>query len=137
MNPNIIIISLNEYFYYEPWEKLKEVGKPTLTIFIKKVITSAYSKSSKSAGFNPILQKFQEMICEIIVFKTVCRIFLIFCRSSFINNFMVKSNFRELKNYWKLNILQPIYFLKNLHINLKVLSVKISQENFSFRKMFF
>ena len=58
MNRNIIIISLNEYFYYEPWEKLKEVGKPTLTIFIKKVITSAYSKSSKSAGFNPILQKF-------------------------------------------------------------------------------
>ena len=137
MNRNIIIISLNEYFYYEPWEKLKEVGKPTLTIFIKKVITSAYSKSSKSAGFNPILQKFQEMICEIIVFKTVCRIFLIFCRSSFINNFMVRSNFRELKNYWKLNILQPIYFLKNLHIILKVLSVKISRENFSFRKMFF
>ena len=58
MNRNIIIISLNEYFYYELWEKLKEVGKPTLTIFIKKVITSAYSKSSKSAGFNPILQKF-------------------------------------------------------------------------------
>ena len=77
------------------------------------------------------------MICEIIVFKTVCRIFLIFCRSSFINNFMVRSNFRELKNYWKLNILQPIYFLKNLHIILKALSVKISQENFSFRKMFF
>ena len=52
-------------------------------------------KGSNSSGFHPILQKFYEMICEIIVFKTVGRIFLIFCRSSFINNFIEKSNFSE------------------------------------------
>ena len=76
------------------------------------MITSAHSKSSNSSGFNPILQKFYEMICEIIVSKTVCGIFLIFCRSSFINNFMAKNNFWEPKNHRKLNISRPIYFKK-------------------------
>ena len=71
------------------------------------MITSAHS-----SGFNPILQKFYEMICEIIVSKTVCGIFLIFCRSSFINNFFVKNNFSEPKNQRKLKNSRPIYFLK-------------------------
>ena len=35
------------------------------------------------------------MICEIVVYKTVCGIFLIFCQTSFINDFIVKSNFLE------------------------------------------
>ena len=58
------------------------------------------------------------MICEIceydlwIVTKTVCRILLIFCRSSFINNFMVKNNFWGPKNHRKLNISRTIYFEK-------------------------
>ena len=34
-----------------------------------------------------------EIILQIIVFKTVCRICLTFCRSSFIDNFIVKNNF--------------------------------------------
>ena len=41
--------------------------KPSLAIFNKKVITSAYSKSSYFSGFNPILLEFYEMICETIV----------------------------------------------------------------------
>ena len=76
------------------------------------MITSAHSKSSNSSEFNPILQKFYDMICEIIVSKTVCGIFLIFCRSSFINNFMVKNNFLEPKNHRKLNISRTICFEK-------------------------
>ena len=76
------------------------------------MITSAHSKSSNSSGFNPILQKFYKMICEIIVSKTVCGIFLIFCQSSFINNFMVKNSFSEPKNQRKLNISRPIYLKK-------------------------
>ena len=76
------------------------------------MITSAHSKSSNSSGFNPILQKFYEMICEMIVSKTVCRVFLIFCRWSFINNFMVKKNFLEPKNHRKLKISRSIYFKK-------------------------
>ena len=59
------------------------------------MITSAYSKSSNSSRFNPILQKFYRMICEITISKTVCGIFLIICRSSFINNFIVNNNFSE------------------------------------------
>ena len=50
--------------------------------------------SSNSLGFNRILQKFCEMICEIIFSKTVCGIFFIFCHSRFINNFIV-NNFLE------------------------------------------
>ena len=76
------------------------------------MITSAHSKSSNSAGFNRILQKFYKMICEIIVSKTVCGVFLIFCWSSFINNFMVKKSFSEPKNQRKLNILRSIFFEK-------------------------
>ena len=76
------------------------------------MITNAYSKSSNSSGFIPILQKFYKMICEIIVSKTVCGIFLIFCQSSFINNFMVKNSFSEPKNQRKLNISRPIYLKK-------------------------
>ena len=78
----------------------------------KKLITIAHSKSFNSSGFNPILREFYEMICKIIVSKTLCGIFFIFCRSSFINNFMVKNNFLEPKNHQNLNISRPIYFKK-------------------------
>ena len=54
-----------------------------------------HTKSSNFSVFNPILQKFYEMIREIVVSKTVCGILLIFCRSSFIKNFIVKNNFLE------------------------------------------
>ena len=43
---------------------LKEVEKPSLTIFVKKIIITAHSKSSNSSRFNPIMQKFYETICE-------------------------------------------------------------------------
>ena len=72
--------------------------------------TSAYSKSSNSSGFNPILRKFCMIICEIFVYKTVCGIFLISCRFSFINNFIVKSP--KLKYHRNLNISRPIYLEK-------------------------
>ena len=59
-------------------KSIKEVGKPSLPIFVKKVTTGAHSKGSNSSGFNPILQKLYKMICEIIASKTVEGIFLIF-----------------------------------------------------------
>ena len=101
------------------------------------MITSAYSRSSNSSGFNPILQKFYEMIYEIIVSKTMCGIFLIFCRSSFINNFMVKNNFSEPKNHLKLNILRPIYFFKKFRTSFEGLICTNNLEGFLFRKLFF
>ena len=42
-----------------------------VSVPLKQAMTSAYSKSSNSSGFNPILQKFCMMICEIIGYKTV------------------------------------------------------------------
>ena len=100
------------------------------------MIISAHSKSSNSSGFNPILQKFYEMICEIIVSKMVCGIFLIFCRSSFINNFMVKNNFLEPKNRRKLNISRPIYF-KNISAHRLVdLICTNNREKIFFQKIF-
>ena len=44
--------------------------KSSLTIFLKKLITSA--KSCKSLGLNPILQYFYEMFYKKTVFKTEC-----------------------------------------------------------------
>ena len=64
-------ISLNKYFYNEPPRKVKGSDKAFTNEFFKRVIISAYSKSSNSSVFSPILQKFCEMICEmIIVYKT-------------------------------------------------------------------
>ena len=106
-------------------------------------MTSAHSKSSNSLGFHPILQKFYKMICEIIVSKTMCGIFLIFYRSSFINNFMVKNGFSELKNQRMLNIwdiyfiLLPIYFKKISAHRFVGLICTNKLERFFFRKTFF
>ena len=76
------------------------------------MINSAHSKSSNSSGFNPILQKFYKMINEIIVSKTVCGVFLIFCWSNFINNFMVKNSFSEPKKLAKNKYLETHSFWK-------------------------
>ena len=65
--------------------------KTSLTIF--NIITSAYSKTLNSLEFNPISQKFCEVICEIIFSKTVFEIFLILCRSRFINDFVGEKQF--------------------------------------------
>ena len=102
------------------------------------MITSAYSKSSNSSRFIPILQKFCEMICEIIVYKTVFGISLIYCWSSFINNFIMKNQFSEPWNHQNLNILRPIYVKKkkNSRIILKIISTQISWMNFFSRKFF-
>ena len=100
------------------------------------MITSAYSKSSNSSGFNPILQKFYKMICEIIVSKTVCGIFLIFFRSSFISNLTVKNNFSESKNHRKLNISRPIYFWKISAYRFVGLICTNKLEKFVFQKNF-
>ena len=100
------------------------------------MITSAHSKSFNSPGFNPIMPKFYQIICEIIVTKTVCVTFLIFCRSSFISNFLVKNSFSETKNQRKLNISRPIYFEIIQHNNLQVLSVQITWKDFFFEIFF-
>ena len=101
------------------------------------MITSAHSKSFYSSGFNTILQKFYEMICEIIVCKMVCGIFLIFCWSSFINDFMVKNNFSEPKNHRKLKILKSIYCKKiSAHLFVGLIFTN-KLEGFFFKKIFF
>ena len=101
------------------------------------MITNAYSKSSNSSYVNPILQKFQEVIREIIVSKTVCVKFLIFCGSSFINNFIVKNNFSEPFNNQKLNISRPTQVKKNPHTVSKIMSAQISWKKFFFQIFFF
>ena len=101
------------------------------------MITSAYSKSSNSSRFIPILQKFCEMICEIIVYKTVFRISLIYCWSSFINNFIMKNQFSEPWNHQNVNILRSIYVKKKKfahHFEDHIYTNKLDQ--FFFRKFF-
>ena len=97
-------------------------------------ILRAPTTGSNSSGFNPIFQKFCMMICEIIAYKTVCRIFRIFCRSSFINSFIAKSNFRTLKSP-KLNYLESHLF--SPHTVLKIISAQISWKNFFLKNLFF
>ena len=81
--------------------------------------------------------KLCEMICEIIVCKTVCGIFLNFCRWNFINNFTVKKHFSGLQNHRNLNISRTIYLKKFPHNVLKVISAKMCWKNFFFEKTFF
>ena len=101
------------------------------------MITSAHSKSSNSpAEFNSILQKFYKMTCKIIVSRTVCGIFLIFCRSSYFN-FMVMNRFSEPKIQRRINISRPIYFLKiSAHRLVGLICTNMLEEFFFFRKKF-
>ena len=102
------------------------------------MITSAHSKSSNSSRFKQILQKFYKLICELIVFKIECGIFLIFCRLSFIKNFMMKNSFSEPKYQRKLNISRPIYFKKISAYHLVGLICISNPEGFFFfEKNFF
>ena len=102
-------------------------------------MTSVYFKSSNSLGFNPILQKFYEIICEIIFSKTVCGIFLIFCRSRFINNFFMKNKFSEPYKSPKVKHLEAHLFLKNFRIRFcrSNLHRSYKLEGFFFSKIFF
>ena len=84
-----------------------------------------------------MLQKFYKMICDIIVSKTVCGIFLIFSWSSFIDNFMVMNSFSEPKNQWKLNISRPVYFGKISAQHFVGLICTNKLEGFFFDKIFF
>ena len=98
-----------------------KVMKPSLTVFYKEIISSPYSKGSNSLEFNPILQKFSVMICEIILSKMVSRMSLIFRRSHFINNFVVKNNFFETVKSRDLFILKIFP-----HTILNILPLQIS-----------
>ena len=81
------------------------------------MINRVYSIYSNSSWFNPIFQKF----CAIIVSKTLGVIFLIFCRSRYINNFIVKSNFSE-----------PKIISSQNHISRSIHFKKISTRGFEF-----
>ena len=71
-----------------------------------------YSKSSNSLWLNLVLQKFCEMICQIIFSKTV-RNFLDFLSFTYTeNNFILKNNFRNRKITKIYNISKSIYFSK-------------------------
>ena len=87
-------------------------------------MTSAYSP-----GFTPIFQKFHEIICEINFSKTACGIFQLFCRSCFINNFVVKNNFSKPQNP------KAKYLENNLFSVPRILSAQISRKDFF--KIFF
>ena len=67
----------------------------------------------------------------------VCGIFLIFCWSSFINNFIVKNSFLEPKNQRKLNISRPVYFEKiSAHCFVGLICTN-KRKGFFFRKKIF
>ena len=109
-----------------------KVMKPSLTVFYKEIISSPYSKGSNSLEFNPILQKFSEMICEIILSKMVSRMSLIFRRSHFINNFVVKNNF-----FWNREISRPIYFKNISAHHFEYLTITNKLEGSFFKKILF
>lgn len=83
----------------------KEVMKTSVT----RNITSAYTKSSNSQSFNPILQKFYKMMCEKLVSETVCGIFLSFV---YTKNVIVKKIFWNCRIIKSWNIWKPYYFWK-------------------------
>ena len=101
------------------------------------MLASAYPTSFTSSGCNPILQKFCIMICEIIVYKTVSGIFLIFCRSSFTDNFIMKSIFSEPWNQRNVNISRLIYLETISAHRVKDHICTNKLEEFFFRKNFF
>ena len=82
---------------HEPREKLKEVGVHTV-------------RAPTLQGF--ILSYLREDLWDNCLHNRVRNFFWFFCRSSFINNFMVKNNSLESKNHRQLNFSRRIYFKK-------------------------
>ena len=93
-------------------------------------------KPSNSSAFNPILQKFYETICEIIVSETVCEIFLISCQSSLLIIYCDEEFFGTLK-LPKLKYIET-YLLKKNPANLFEYHICTNRlEGFFFKKTFF
>ena len=100
------------------------------------MITSAYSKSSNSSGFNPILQKFYKMICEIIVFKTVCGILLVFFVNRILLIILWRTIFRNCKITKSWISRDPFISKKFPRTVLKIVSVQISWTDFFSKSIF-
>ena len=80
-------------------------------------------KNSNSLGFNHILQKFYEMNCETVTTKTLCGIFLIFCRLSFTDNFNCEEQFFGSAKSPKVKYLEThlfYIFFKDLQLFLRL-----------------
>ena len=91
--------------------------------------------ASKIFTVQSYLQKIYEITHEIPVFKTLCGIFLIFCRSCFIYNLLWKKNLEIIKSLI-FTIPQGRFILRKLlHIVLKILSVQIGWKDL-FQKNF-
>ena len=103
------------------------VRKLLLSTGFEKMITSAYFKSCNSLGFNSIWEKLYETICEKIVFKMECRLFLIvLLRTIFRNREITKSQISR----------EQFIFKKFLHTVLKILSAQIRINIFLFKNFF-
>ena len=100
---------------------------------LKKVITSLYSKSSNSSGFNPILQKFYEMICEIIVSSAEFFCFLV--NPVLLIVLWRRTIFRSRKIASRIS--RPIYFKKMYPHRFEDRICTNKLDAFFFRKTFF
>ena len=97
------------------------------------MITSAYSNRSNSLVLIPVLQKFQEMIFQVIISKVVCGFFLILLHWRFINNFIVK-NYRDSSviiqfKYKLTQCFQNLFKKKMMYLVLIYRSNRISYRN--------
>ena len=100
------------------------------------MITSVYAKSSNSFGFNLILQKFYEIIWEILVPKRCAEFSRFFCRSCFIN-LLWRTNFGTVKSpKVKISRDRSIIFKKFPHTVLNILSAQIRLKHFFQRNYF-
>ena len=91
-----------------------------------------YSKSSNSLWLNLVLQKFCEMICQIIFSKTV-RNFLDFLSFTYTeNNFILKNNFRNRK----ITKISKSPISRNPSIFQNNLSAQITQKDFFSKNIF-
>lgn len=99
--------------------------------FLKNLSTRAYAKSCNSLEFYPIFAEiFRDDLLDTCLQDGVQN-FLDFCRSCFINNFIVKSKFRNRRKNQKIKISwDPFIFKKFAHTALKILSAQISLKHF-------
>ena len=94
-------------------------------------------KSSNSSDFNPILQILYVMICEIIVSKTMCGIFLFFVNRVLLIILWRWTIFRNRKITGSEISQDPFIFKKFPHIVLNILSAQISWKDFFWKHIFF
>ena len=114
------------------WIQFQWKKNYTFPLQLSRDTLNTRHRSSNSLRFNSILQKFYEMICEILISRTMCGIFLIFVVRVLLMVSFWRANFGTIATFS-----DPFIFKKFRQTVLKILSAQNKLEKLLFKIFFF